>query len=440
MIAILICYVNWAFPQAYPPTLKIPVTFYDFHSDGSCPDFNPGTVGTNYTAGLRTGMVQDTLDISGFPLRTLDSVKVNLNAGIDKWFRPWQSGNWSFPIYNQPAGTLNHVETVTYDTAFKNVAITDTLAFNYVPGSPGIYSFQSGAFWPLDGKGFGSEPTKLSDGTTILSHNFSFSMRMHRIIQYVPGMTLTFGGNDDIWVYVNHKLALDFGGIHLPVVDSVTLDSTNAAKFGLVKGGHYNLDVFYVERQADASSIILTTQIVAACPCGMVLAIRPHNDTTIAFGDSLRVEALIYDDTGGIHHEYDTLLLWTLFHNGNRGRLETQLGSANVFYSDSGTGLYRIAVTCSDISKFPASSPLLNRSDTANVTVAGFLDVVKRLLTRSLAQSPGNAVEFYNLRGQKLLLYGITHADGIVLERVMKPDGQSEREEKCRFESMKFFG
>jgi hypothetical protein len=33
--------------------------------------------------------------------------------------------------------------------------------------------------------------------------------------------------------------------------------------------------------------------------------------------------------------------------------------------------------------------------------------------------------EFYNLRGQKLPLYGIRHADGIVLERIIEPDGKT---------------
>jgi hypothetical protein len=32
--------------------------------------------------------------------------------------------------------------------------------------------------------------------------------------------------------------------------------------------------------------------------------------------------------------------------------------------------------------------------------------------------------EYYNLRGQKLPLYGIRHADGIVLERVIEPTGK----------------
>ncbi|MDR2694448.1 MAG: hypothetical protein LBB74_09590, partial [Chitinispirillales bacterium] len=47
-----------AFSQAsYPATVEIPVTFYDFHSDRSNPEFEQP-----HTSGLRRGMVANTLD------------------------------------------------------------------------------------------------------------------------------------------------------------------------------------------------------------------------------------------------------------------------------------------------------------------------------------------------------------------------------------------
>jgi fibro-slime domain-containing protein len=332
VLCAILLIAQFVWPQNYPATLNVPVTFFDYHSDGSNPDFNPGVVSTNYTAGLRTNMMQDTLDVFGFPLRTVDSAKINLNVGVTKWFRPWNAGDFSFPVYNRPAGTLNHIETVIYDTAYKNITIPDTLLFNYVPGSPGKYSFQSGSFWPLDGRGFGSETTILYNGTTDQSHNYSFSMKMHRTIQYVPGMTLNFGGDDDIWVYINRKLALDLGGIHAPLVDSIRLDTVNASNFGLVNGGVYDMDVFYAERQAPSSNITLTTQIMAACPCLILMSIVPKQDT-ISAGDSLSITAKLVDDTGGTHPEYDTLVTWTLFPAGTRSSIKTSQGASNVFYA-----------------------------------------------------------------------------------------------------------
>jgi fibro-slime domain-containing protein len=70
--------------------------------------------------------------------------------------------------------------------------------------------------------------------------------------------TLDFVGDDDVWVFVNKALAVDLGGIHMPVSGSVTLDATTASKFGLVNGQVYEVVVFQAERQTTGSSYKLT--------------------------------------------------------------------------------------------------------------------------------------------------------------------------------------
>ena len=94
--------------------------------------------------------------------------------GIGKWFRPWkqsllgQDSDFLRPSYNAPpAGgrTLLGIDTVAYDTSYKNVMFQDSLIFNFVPGRAGMYQFQNVNFWPLDDRGFGQEPTRSFDGT-----------------------------------------------------------------------------------------------------------------------------------------------------------------------------------------------------------------------------------------------------------------------------------
>jgi hypothetical protein len=48
----------------------------------------------------------------------------------------------------------------------------------------------------------------------------------------------------------------------------------------------------------------------------------------------------------------------------------------------------------------------------------------ERLSLRPIINNQKTVREFFNLRGQKLPLYGIRHADGIVLERVIEPTGK----------------
>jgi fibro-slime domain-containing protein len=74
--------------------------------------------------------------------------------------------------------------------------------------------------------------------------------------------TLDFLGDDDVWMFVNKKLAVDIGGIHTPQQKSVTITSTgpnaNAATFGLSNGNVYEVEVFQAERQTTSSSFKLT--------------------------------------------------------------------------------------------------------------------------------------------------------------------------------------
>lgn len=70
--------------QTYPATIKIPVTFYDYHSDGSNPEFEKAPTG----APVRLGMVADTLDAQRKPVL---GPTPYWNCYIAKWFRPWVS-------------------------------------------------------------------------------------------------------------------------------------------------------------------------------------------------------------------------------------------------------------------------------------------------------------------------------------------------------------
>jgi fibro-slime domain-containing protein len=126
-----------------------------------------------------------------------------------------------------------------------------------IPSVPlGMYDASATWPWDLDAK-----------GNKIL-HNFSFTSEVRYWFKYEAGKTyqLDFVGDDDVWVFINKKLAVDLGGIHTPVKGSIILDATIASTLGLVNGRLYEVAVFQAERQTTCSSYQMTLSGFNAAP------------------------------------------------------------------------------------------------------------------------------------------------------------------------------
>lgn len=114
-----------------------------------------------------------------------------------------------------------------------------------------------------------------------LIHNFNFTTEVRFFFRYEIGrnIVLDFTGDDDLWVFLNGKLAVDLGAWHVPLNGSLTLlgdtDETivtqetlteggtpsetqrDAAYYGLVPGQLTSIAIFHAERQREGSSFRL---------------------------------------------------------------------------------------------------------------------------------------------------------------------------------------
>lgn len=348
--------------QTYPATLNVPVTFFDYHSNGSNPDFNPGHSGDWYISGRHYNMLADTLDANGLP--TIGT-SVNLNWGINKWFQSWTPGDFRKPVYYRladapnPIGALKSVTANSgTDTNYKNITIQDNLVFTYVPNSPGLYTFNDDAFFRLDNRGFGNEPTwvyNYGTGSTAVvnDHNYSFAMHMHWPFTYTPGQKFNFKGDDDVWVFLNHKMALDIGGIHEAVSDSFVLDDAFVTANGLnmVAGGQYDFDMFYCERQSTASHIQITSNIVTAKPDTIKMTVHPDTNVVPA-GTVIKYIAHV-EKTGGLFcDQCSKNVKWNLSPNTTRSYLtpaSPTRGDTGTFYAIDAYQKYIITATYDSI-------------------------------------------------------------------------------------------
>ncbi len=175
------------------------------------------------------------------------------NIGDDKGLVAPELGPDRKPVFVPTAPTWSVKDPAQMNNWYRTVDGLNKaykLEMWFAPNS-GVSSFQSTSFFPLDGKGW----DVVTNG-----HNYFFTTEIHTRFKYQGGESFKFTGDDDVWVFINGKLAIDLGGVHTARDASIDIDA-RATELGLVKGNVYDFDMFQAERHTYDSNFRADTNL-----------------------------------------------------------------------------------------------------------------------------------------------------------------------------------
>lgn len=229
------------------------------------PDFGAGFVDDD-TAAAMTGGVNDGCGSALIGvIRDFRDEHPDFNDAVadDRGLLQHQLGPDRKPVYAPTGRTATTSGAASFnqwyrDTPGVNQSIEYT--FQFVERDRGVLTFDSQEFFPIDNQLFGNEGQ---------SHNYSFTSELHTDFAYRGGEVFTFAGDDDLWVFINGRLAIDLGGVHPAQTESFDADA-QAASFGLERGGVYPLDLFQAERHAANSTFRVDTTL-SFVDCGTII-------------------------------------------------------------------------------------------------------------------------------------------------------------------------
>lgn len=255
-------------------------TFLKSGADRSVLNSETSKFSTEFSTTKTYANIKNAYDLAWYLLNTIYEGDKNTASVTDKII----GGTYTLPIYGMATDVFNKMilRQSDDDTYYYLDCYVDDGQVVLDKANKAIYNGDSGYkdgtkfFYPLTGEGYDKylgDTTDMQPQTTVdtkndwypvgANGNFTLKGEAQFIYRNADNLYFTFSGDDDVYLFINNKLALDIGGSHWPVEKTVNLNDLSA-EYGLEEGQVATFTFFYMERCADASNFSIKTNIELA--------------------------------------------------------------------------------------------------------------------------------------------------------------------------------
>lgn len=255
-------------------------TFLKSGADRSVLNSETSKFSTEFSTTKNYANIKNAYDLAWYLLNTIYEGDKNTASVTDNV----KGGTYTLPIYGMATDVFNKMILRQSDdgTYYYLDCYVDDGQVVLDKENKAIYNGDSGYkdgtkfFYPLTGEGYDKylgDTTDMQPQTTVdtkndwypvgANGNFTLKGEAQFIYRNADNLYFTFSGDDDVYLFINNKLALDIGGSHWPVEKTVNLNDLSA-EYGLEEGQVATFTFFYMERCADASNFSIKTNIELA--------------------------------------------------------------------------------------------------------------------------------------------------------------------------------